>query len=444
MVEFFQKSSSADMIEKVNQISLFNAILKILNFSIEKNTENQSIIIENENHSEIINLIFYSLKQMKENVIVKKQTVLYMLIKTIKNLDYLKMLKIIFLGAYKFLQEKIFLANSNKTNKDISLLNNNIFYDEIYEKINQSNFNYLSIETLINENTNSENSKLRNKTIFFKEDSKNSYGYFKMEDSEFFEEKLFELIKKCENKIIEFSHFSPKEIMQRKINILFFENFSNLFYYSNNITLKNSISNQNKDKENSFKKNEKKRIQIENLYMKNESKIIVNFQNLVKEFVQYFKICFKDFKIKYFNYDMFRNSNLILVDELYRVFKENIDQNILMKLIYLFYLKGRNLDSCILFQYIKEADYDIIYRLLQKKPENHSLHKLEFIWKIPYYEILANTYYKLKKDNFLDSLKHLMRRTSNHQIFKDHPLRKHFKIINLMKYLDYLEYSSFR
>ena len=66
-------------------------------------------------------------------------------------------LKIIFLGAYKYLLE-------------IRNIISSIFNDEIYDKINQNNPNCFNLETLINENKN--NPKLKNKTIFFKEDNK--------------------------------------------------------------------------------------------------------------------------------------------------------------------------------------------------------------------------------------------------------------------------------
>ena len=426
-VEFFQKSSQPDMLEKVNQITLFHVILKILNFAIEKNQENKAVLIESETHSQLINLIFYWLKLQKEDKIIKKENVLYLLIKTLKNYEYLKLLKVLFLGAYKFVLEKKMIVDNTNNNKLLS--------DEIYEKINQSYNNCLSIETMINENLNSENSKLKNKTIFFNNDPKSTYSCFKIEDADYYEKKLFQLVKKCEKKIIKFcSFFSIKEISQRKVNIIFVENFTRL------LTEMNSSARINNDNTNNKL--------ISGIQIKDKPFISIkkpmSFQDILKEFIKYFQICLADFKLKYYNLDMFQDSNLILVDDLYEHFKGLINQNLLLNLIYLLYLKGRNLDACVLFQYVKDADYDIIYQLLQKSPDNHSLYKLEFIWKIPYFEILANTYFKSKKTELLETLKNLMRRTSNHQMFKDHPLRKHFKIINFMNYLDYLDYGCIR
>lgn len=411
-VEFFQKSMQADMQEKVNQITLFHIILKIINLAFDKNQENKAILIEGELHSQLLNLIFYWLKYLKDDKLIKKQNVLYLLIKTLKNCEYLKLLKIIFFGAFKFLLEKKLISKSN-------LLSN-----EIYDKINQSYNNYLTVDLIVNENLESDNSNLKNKTIFFKDDSKSTYSNFKIEDADYYEEKLFELIKKCEKKIIKFSNFSLKEKSQRKINLIFFENFTRLLSELNISSLNTKQINEVVINENNKKK--------------------LSFNDILKEYAKYFQICFSVFKLKYYNYDMFQDSNLNLVDELYNEFKSLINQDLLLKLIYLLYLKGRNLDACVLFQYIKDADYDIIYKLLQKSPENHSLHKLEFIWKIPYFEILANTYFKLRKTDMIEGLKNLMRKTSNHQMFKDHPLRKHYKIINFFNYLDYLDYGCIR
>jgi len=415
-VEFFQKSSSPDMIEKVNQITLFQIVLKIINSHIENSQESkQTIFIESEEHSKLVNLIFYWLKLMKENNITKKENILYLLIKTLKNYDYLKMLKILFFGTYKFLIDKKRLVNKD------------LFSDEIYENINQNNINFLSIDSVFNENINCKNTKLLNKTIFFREDTKNIYSYFQIEDSKFYEEKLFELIKKCEKKIVLYCKFSQKKVFERKLKIIFFENCMNLLTESGYLVKQD------------FKIQEKN--QQKNLGL---TRISQKFPDILKEYIKYFKECISDFKIKYFNYDMFQNHKLNIVDDLYKKFKELINQDILVKLILLLYLKGRNLDACILFQYVKDADYDVIFKILQKFPEYHILYNLEFIWKIPYFEILANVYYKLRKEEFVNSLKSLLRRTSNHQLFKNHPLRKHFKIINFIKYLDYLDYSSFR
>jgi len=383
-VEFFHKSSQPDMQEKVNQINLFHAVLKILNFTIEKNQESQkTVLIESETHSKLMNLIFYWLKHQKEDKIIQKENVLYILIKTLKNFEYLKLLKIIFLGAYKFVFERKMLVNHNSLR------------DEVYEKINQSNSNYISIENVINENLNSQNSsKLMNKTIFFKDDPKSTYASFKIEDAQYYEEKLFELIKKCEKKIVKYcSYFSTKQISERKVNIIFFENFTRLLAEMNASTQNN---NNNNDKNNAITNNEIPSMKDKSLLISKKSMI---FQDILKEFIQYFQICVADFKLKYYNYDMFQDSNLFLIDDLYESFKGLIDQNVLLKMIYLLYLKGKNLDACVLFQYVKDPDYDIIYLLLQKSPENHSLYKLEFIWKIPYFEILANTYFKLRKND---------------------------------------------
>ena len=425
-VEFFQKTSTEQQ-DKVNQISYIYNVLKIINEIIEKNGASV-YSIDGEGHNQIMNLIFYWVKNLNENNTIEKDNILFILIKTIKNSDYLLVLKIIFLGAYKYLLEKRNIISS-------------IFNDEIYDKINQNNPNCFNLETLINENKN--NPKLKNKTIFFKEDNKTIYN-FKIEYIEYFEEILVKLIKKTEKKIVKFSNFTEIEILERRINILFFENYTSI---SSNINQNSSSLKKNPLENNNLNISQKLKNNLENItdicYDSTFKKIkIINFTEIIKEYVKYFQCNFEKFKIKYFNCDMFQN--ISQVEEIYLEFKNILDPKILLRLVYLLYLKGRNLDCCILTQYVKECDYDIVYKLLQCSPENHTLNKLEYIWKIPYFEILANTYYKLKQEDHLNMIKNLMRRTSNHQIFKNHPLRKHFKIINFLKYIDNLEYSCLR
>lgn len=425
-VSIFSKASSEDMKEKINQIDFIYNYLKIIELAFEGKKDesaDSNIMINAKTHSELVNLILYWITKIKDNQTKKSENILYILIQTIKNTNYLKLLKVILFGSLKFIIDKKNLIPSKN------------FTNEIYDMLTQTSVNYLNIDLAVNENSFTTNDKkLNNKKFFFEENSKATYNY-QAEHIDFYEEILIELIKKCEKKIIKFSSFKDKEILERKINILFFENYSHVKKEKGNFINDDNDNNPNSDK----------RIKPEG-DNKDLMKPLrpVGLNNLISESINFFKVSFCEFKHKYFKFDFFQQSNMQYIEELYEEFKNLINQNILTKLVYIFYLVGRNIDASILLQYSKDVDYDIIYKLLQTNAENHALNKLEFIWKIAYFEILADSYFKLGKHDYINYLKDLMRRTSNHQIFKNHPLRKHFKIINFLKYIDNLEYCSIR
>ena len=67
-----------------------------------------------------------------------------------------------------------------------------------------------------------------------------------------------------------------------------------------------------------------------------------------------------------------------------------------------------------------------------------NLENLKFIWKISLFEYLANYYSQNNNYEAINKINALIKRISNHQYFKGHSIRKHFKIMNFFNFLDYL------
>ena len=81
------------------------------------------------------------------------------------------------------------------------------------------------------------------------------------------------------------------------------------------------------------------------------------------------------------------------------------------------------------------------YKLLKNICEKNEFIKIEcfkYIWKMCLFEYLANYFYNSNNHDALAKIKTLIKRVSNHQFFKGHLLRKNFKIVNFLDFLDYL------
>jgi hypothetical protein len=376
-VEFFMKTSNT-LVEKVNQISQIHTILQVINFILynqnlntDNTTELVNIPIEGKMHFELLNNILFWLNSYKDKKTSKQDSILFILIKTLKNSNFLLVLKIIYLGVLKFISDKKKMINPNN--------------DEIYEMLSLSYPEVFKIDSLINENEN--NKILSRAKITFKEDNKMEYKY----DAIFLETLqniILKLIKKCEKKILRYGKFSEVEFLQRRINILFID----------------------------------------------EQKI--NQYSIISEYTKFYKSYFEEFKIKFYKEDLLKN--LSSVENLYKEFKESLDNINLIRFIYVLYKLGKIIEASILLQYIKELDYNLVYKLLQINYETHNIVCLEYVWKMEYFELLCHIYYNNGKQQHLDTLNGLIKRTSNHQFFKNHPLRKHFKILNFFKFIDNL------
>ena len=63
------------------------------------------------------------------------------------------------------------------------------------------------------------------------------------------------------------------------------------------------------------------------------------------------------------------------------------------------------------------------------------------IWNVTYFEYIADIFNKNKDQQGLIKIKNLIKRISNHQFFKEYPLRKYIKIITFFNFLDYIKYN---
>jgi hypothetical protein len=371
----FFKTASSNNINKDNValISYINCVLMVIDFIVKVPQGHKEGVIEGEFHYQIYNTIFYWLHSLKENKTNKSDNILFNLIKTIKNSNFLIVMKIIYLGVLNFLVEKRKIVKPNN--------------DEIYIQLVDSHPNIFKIENLINENKN--NKMFSSFKVIFKEDRR-GYNY-DVSNIDFFINTLFTLVDKIEKKIKKYSQLSELELIERRINLIFCENDNTTKKYNNK-------------------------------------------QSDIYQFLKYYNTILKEFKEEFYATDFFLKFDKI--ESYYIKFRNLIDETILLKFIYILHLNNKSLEAAILLQYKKNLDYELAFKLLKLNIDNGCIQKLSYIWKISYFELLANIYYNNEKLDHLNEVSSLIKRTSNHQFFKQHPLRKLFKIINFIKFID--------
>lgn len=376
-VDFFNKTNVKNKEETVNIIIFISHILSVLNLAIKG--EAKDILISDELHFNLINIFLYWAGKTEEQI-SRRDNIAHILVNTLKINDYLHILKIIFIGVLKFILDK----------KHLTMGNSNEIYDCLYA----SNPSLFKIDKLIKEEISScKSEKLSQLSITFKENLKKSYSFDALLIPTYLQN-LFKLLSKVENKIEQYDHsFSECERLIRRININFFDVIENQF-------------------------------------------IPEKATNLINDFIKMYNFKFSEFKSKYFTLDLI--NNISLCNEMYDEFKTYLDQNLLLKFVYVLSLKQNFLEAALILQYMKNIDYDLVYKLLKNSLESTTINfnKFAFIWKSVYFEYLSNFFYMKRNEDALRTIKDLIKRTSNHQFFKKHPLRKHFKIINFFKILD--------
>ena len=376
-VDFFNKTNVKNKEETVNIIIFISHILSVLNLAIKG--EAKDIVISDELHFNLINIFLYWAGKTEEQI-SRRDNIANILVNTLKINDYLHILKIIFIGVLKFILDK----------KHLTMGNSNEIYDCLYA----SNPSLFKIDKLIKEEISScKSEKLSQLVITFKENLKKSYSFDALLIPNYLHN-LFKLLSKVENKIELYEHsFSECDILIRRININFFDVIENHF---------------------------------------NPEKAT----NLINDFIKMYSFKYSEFKSKYFTLDLI--NNISLCNEMYEEFKTLLDQNLLLTFVYVLSLKQNFLEAALLLQYMKNIDYDLVYKLLKNSLESTTINfnKFAFIWKSVYFEYLSNFFYIKRNEDALRTIKELIKRTSNHQFFKKHPLRKHFKIINFFKILD--------
>ena len=429
-VEFFKTTNSPLKKEIINQVIFIARIISVFFIILDSKTKINSlgekeiiVNIEKELHVNIINIFLFWLEKKDENEKELKYplsiNIIYILIETLKIVDFLKIYKIIVLGVLEFLLDK-------KHNKDIAeegIKNNNIneYISQLKPKIFK--INGLSEEELKQNKKiiNNENLYYSIKVNFVEAKGKDKYIFKNNETNiNFYINKLFEIIELIENKIKEYENKNYRDIILEEQNIKL----------NNNLISSYSRLTEKKDFLYSFYK-------ILELDNKEKNKIL-NFR-LIKKGINYIKLSMYEIEMKYMKIDMTNNPNEI--NKIYNLFKNNLNQEILSQLIICLIKNNLLLESIVLIQYSKSFNNNLEYKLInafyeKKKSINNECFK--YIWKITYFEYFANIFNKNNDNENLEKIKKIIKKIGNHRFFKEHPLRKHFKIINFFNFLDYI------
>ena len=425
--------------EIINQIIFVARIISVIYIIIDSKSkinslEEKEIIIniENELHLNIINIFLFWLEKDKDKDELKYAqyiNIIYILIETLKKIEHLKIYKIIILGVLEYIINK--KNTKNKNNKN-TLINNNIndYIKQLKPKIFK--INSLSEEELKfnKKEINSQNLYFSIKVNFIEAKEKDS-NILKQNESnyDFYISKLFEIIELIEDKIKQYEYKTYNQII-----VLDNKDENNL----NNISI-SKYPNILMKKD--FLYNFYKILESQNYEKKKISNIL-----LIKKGIDYLNNDLNIIKLKYMKNDIINNNNFD-INNIYELFKKNINQEILSKLILTFIKNNLILESIVLSQYSKSFNKNLEYALIRAFYDSKKEMKNEcfkFIWKINYFEYLANIFNKNNDKENLEQVKMIIKKIGNHRFFKDHPLRKHFKIINFLNFLEYINSILFK
>ena len=420
-VEFFADKTQVYKDETIKQIVFLDKIVKIfheindaknkVSFPLDKDKE-VIVNFEENFHIELLKIFIYWLSPDDESKPNQKNNlkylpsinILFIIIESLKNLEFLKILKIIYSIILKFL---INFKNLNhlEFNSDLleavyetkpKLLKVNNLFDDIIK----------GFVVLVDDVSYNINIKMN-----FKEIKNMNELNIKKENINFYINILFNIVQNIEKKIkkIEHNPQSKNHLDENFSEIINYKKYQFLFsfFYSKEIIAVN-----------------KKNIELK--------KAIVNSINYFTYLINNYKICFMKLDLMNDNVKIKKN---------YEAFKSLIDQDILYQLILCFCEEKKFLESIILIQYSKKFDKNIAFILLKNLCEQNdsiNLDNFKFIWKMPLFEYLANFYSKMNNNEAINKINVLIKRISNHQFFKGHQIRKKFKILNFFNFLDYL------
>jgi hypothetical protein len=420
-VEFFADKTQVYKDETIKQIVFLDKIVKIfheindaknkVSFPLDKDKE-VIVNFEENFHIELLKIFIYWLSPDDESKPNQKNNlkylpsinILFIIIESLKNLEFLKILKIIYSIILKFL---INFKNLNhlEFNSDLleavyetkpKLLKVNNLFDDIIK----------GFVVLVDDVSYNINIKMN-----FKEIKNMNELNIKKENINFYINILFNIVQNIEKKIkkIEHNPQSKNHLDENFSEIINYKKYQFLFsfFYSKEINAVN-----------------KKNIELK--------KAIVNSINYFTYLINNYKICFMKLDLMNDNVKIKKN---------YEAFKSLIDQDILYQLILCFCEEKKFLESIILIQYSKKFDKNIAFILLKNLCEQNdsiNLDNFKFIWKMPIFEYLANFYAKMNNNEAINKINVLIKRISNHQFFKGHQIRKKFKILNFFSFLDYL------
>ena len=436
-VEFLNEiKSENNNKEIINQIVFIARIMSVIYIILDSKSKINSlgekeiiINIEKELHVNIINIFLFWLENDKEKNELKYDknlNIIYILIETMKKVEYLKIYKIIVLAVLEFL-----INNKNIKNKNNSKDNNkSILINNINDYIKQLKPKIFKLSTLSEEELKYNKKEINSENLYFsikvnfietKEKEKDNNILKQIElNYDFYINKLFELIELIEDQIKQYEYESHTQMpVEQNSNC---QNFSMSIYP--NILIK-------KDFLYSFYK----MIETTNIDKKKIGNIL-----LIKKGIDYINNDLAIVKFNYMKNDLLNNSNYD-INKIYELFKKNINQEILSKLILTLIKNNLILESIVLVQYSKSFNQNLEYALIRafydsEKEINNECCK--YIWKINYFEYLANIFNKNNDRENLEKVKIIIKKIGNHRFYKEDPLRKHFKIVNFFNFLEYI------
>ena len=436
-VEFLNEiKSENNNKEIINQIVFIARIMSVIYIILDSKSKINSlgekeiiINIEKELHVNIINIFLFWLENDKEKNELKYDknlNIIYILIETMKKVEYLKIYKIIVLAVLEFL-----INNKNIKNKNNSKDNNkSILINNINDYIKQLKPKIFKLSTLSEEELKYNKKEINSENLYFsikvnfietKEKEKDNNILKQIElNYDFYINKLFELIELIEDQIKQYEYESHTQIpVEQNSNC---QNFSMSIYP--NILIK-------KDFLYSFYK----MIETTNIDKKEIGNIL-----LIKKGIDYINNDLAIVKFNYMKNDLLNNSNYD-INKIYELFKKNINQEILSKIILTLIKNNLILESIVLVQYSKSFNQNLEYALIRafydsEKEINNECCK--YIWKINYFEYLANIFNKNNDRENLEKVKIIIKKIGNHRFYKEDPLRKHFKIVNFFNFLEYI------
>ena len=436
-VEFLNEiKSENNNKEIINQIVFIARIMSVIYIILDSKSKINSlgekeiiINIEKELHVNIINIFLFWLENDKEKNELKYDknlNIIYILIETMKKVEYLKIYKIIVLAVLEYL-----INNKNIKNKNNSKDNNkSILINNINDYIKQLKPKIFKLSTLSEEELKYNKKEINSENLYFsikvnfietKEKEKDNNILKQIElNYDFYINKLFELIELIEDQIKQYEYESHTQMpVEQNSNC---QNFSMSIYP--NILIK-------KDFLYSFYK----MIETTNIDKKKISNIL-----LIKKGIDYINNDLAIVKFNYMKNDLLNNSNYD-INKIYELFKKNINQEILSKIILTLIKNNLILESIVLVQYSKSFNQNLEYALIRafydsEKEINNECCK--YIWKINYFEYLANIFNKNNDRENLEKVKIIIKKIGNHRFYKEDPLRKHFKIVNFFNFLEYI------
>ena len=447
-VEFFQGTNSPFKKEIINQVIFVARIISVFFIILDSKAKINSlgekeiiVNIEKELHVNIINIFLFWLEKEIKNDEKKYElkyppsiNIIYILIETLKILDFIKIYKIIVLGVLEFLLDK---RETKETAEQTETQKNNKSNKEsINEFIKQIKPKIFKISLLSEEELKQNKKIINNENLYysikvnFVEDKGQDKYILRNNDINinFYIQKLFEIVELIEKKIREYENKYYGDIVSEEQNIIYKDSGVKLGSYSK--------LSEKKD----FLYTLCKVFECENKNIKNVNINKIYNILLIKKGINYIISSMKDIKIKYMQIDI--NNNQSQINTIYDLFKKNLNQDILSQLILCLIKNNLFLESIVLIQYSKlfnnNFEYKVIKSYYEQKKKSMNNICFKYIWKVNYFEYLANIFNKNNDLENLEKTRRVIKKISNHRFFKGHPLRKHFKIINFFNFLDYL------